>query len=109
VRHVHAVLDVLLSTTVRVERGRLSLANRILDAIGAGDTELRADQVRDIAVEIGLRSGTTVYYDLAVTDGDGKKRLAGRTIASKREAEWLVARIKGALGGAERLAPPGVR
>jgi hypothetical protein len=39
-----------------------------------------------------------VYYDVVIRRKDGKKTTAGRSVRDKREAEWLAATIKKALG-----------
>jgi hypothetical protein len=39
-----------------------------------------------------------VYYDVAVVRKNGKKIRVGRAVRDKREAEWLAATIKNALG-----------
>jgi hypothetical protein len=46
---------------------------------------------------IGMQSGKTVYYDVVVQLKNGKKKLAGRSVRNKREAEWLASTIKKAL------------
>ena len=47
---------------------------------------------------IGMQAGNTVYYDVVIRRKDGKKTTAGRSVRDKREAEWLAATIKKALG-----------
>jgi hypothetical protein len=39
-----------------------------------------------------------LYYDVEIRRNDGKKVVAGRAVRDKREAEWLAATIKRALG-----------
>jgi len=56
---------------------------------------------RDIAaieVKIGLQAGSTVYYDLAVVQRNGRRANAGSGIRDKREAEWLAGLIRQAIG-----------
>jgi hypothetical protein len=54
--------------------------------------------VGDVEVKIGLQSGSTVYYDLAVLQKSGRRVNAGSGIRDKREAEWLAGLIKNAVG-----------
>jgi len=56
---------------------------------------------RDIArvdVGIGMQSGSTVFYNLAVVQTNGRSTNAGSGIRDKREAEWLAGLVRQALG-----------
>jgi hypothetical protein len=54
--------------------------------------------VADVVSAIGMQAGRTLYYDVEIRRKDGKKVTAGRSVRDKREAEWLAATIKKALG-----------
>jgi hypothetical protein len=60
-----------------------------------------AAEVRDVELKIGLQSGERVWYDLYVVRADGRTLGAGGGIRDKREAEWIAARLREALGRAE--------
>jgi hypothetical protein len=47
---------------------------------------------------MGLQAGSTVYYDLAVVQRNGRRANAGSGIRDKREAEWLAGLIRSAIG-----------
>jgi hypothetical protein len=57
-----------------------------------------AAEVRDIELGIGMQSGDRVWYDLYIVRADGRKFEAGGGIRDKREAEWIAARLRAALG-----------
>ena len=66
---------------------------------GVGDP-VRIDprDITAIEVKIGLQAGSTVYYDLAVVQRNGRRANAGSGIRDKREAEWLAGLIRQAIG-----------
>jgi hypothetical protein len=91
----------LLELWLRVSRvaagnGSLTVASGYL-AAGDGRT-LPASAIDDVTTRITMQAGARPYYDIVVTTKDGKKITAGRAVRDKREAEWLAARIKQALG-----------
>ncbi len=90
-------LVLLQWTRVRVQQHGLILTNGVLGGIQTSELVLDKSEMGGITTDIGMRSGSSAYYDIAVTTKEGKKRIAGRMIASKREAEWLAARLAGAL------------
>jgi len=61
-------------------------------------TVIAARDVASVEVRIGLQSGSTVYYDLAILRTNGRRTNAGSGIRDKREAEWLAQLIKNAVG-----------
>jgi hypothetical protein len=66
-------------------------------ATGGGRT-LPASAIDDVTTRITMQAGARPYYDIVVTTKEGKKITAGRAVRDKREAEWLAATIKQALG-----------
>ncbi len=59
-----------------------------------------AAEVKDVELRIGVQSGDRVWYDLYVVRADGRKFAAAGGIRDKREAEWIAARLREALGQA---------
>jgi hypothetical protein len=45
-----------------------------------------------------MQSGSTVFYNLAVVQTNGRSTNAGSGIRDKREAEWLAGLVRQALG-----------
>ena len=66
---------------------------------------LRAAEVTDVTTKIGAQGGNATYYDVILVTTAGKRVTAGRGIRDKREAEWLAATIKGAVGPASPGRP----
>jgi hypothetical protein len=85
----------LLVQRVTVNTGGITLAGGYL-VPGRGRL-LPAAEIQDVATEIGMQVGTTVYYDIIARSKNGKKTTLGRSLRDKREAEWLAATIKKAL------------
>ena len=56
-----------------------------------------ASEVAGIELSIGMRSGSTAYYDLQVQPRVGAKQNAGGAIPDKRHAEWLAQKLRAAL------------
>ena len=59
---------------------------------------LHGSEIADVVASIGMQAGTTVYYDVTVVRKNGKKIKVGHSVRDKREAEWLAAAIRNALG-----------
>ncbi len=55
-------------------------------------------EVADVIATIGMRAGTTVYYDVVVVPKHGRKFKVGHSVRDKREAEWLAETMKKAIG-----------
>ncbi|UCC72772.1 MAG: hypothetical protein JSV86_20860 [Gemmatimonadota bacterium] len=101
---VFGLFDVLLfiavfqlwlgSTRVVLTHG----AARISHSPLARTRTISADDIDDVTLKIGMQAGNRPYYDIQIVRSDGKKLYAGRSIRDKREAEWLVERMKEALG-----------
>ncbi len=51
---------------------------------------IRADEIDDLTLDVGMQSGRELYYDLVVHWGGRRRTRAGGSIRSKREAEWLL-------------------
>lgn len=85
-----ATTRVILSPSgVQVTRGIL----------GVGPTRtIAADEIADVVFGVGMTSGRRIYYDIDLIKADGKKVSAGRWIKDKRETQWLVGKMKEALG-----------
>ena len=91
------VLDLWLEVTrVTVDAGTLTWAKGYLSP--GRDRTLTASEIAEVTAQIGMQAGTTVYYDVVVTRKGGKKIRVGRSLRDKREAQWLAATIKKALG-----------
>ncbi|MFL5402180.1 MAG: hypothetical protein ACJ8BF_05115 [Gemmatimonadales bacterium] len=63
------------------------------------ERRLAAADIADVIPAIGMQAGKTPYYDVQIRLKNGKKVTAGRSVRDKREAEWLAATIRKALGG----------
>ena len=92
------VLDLWLRvTTVVAANGSLTVASGYV--MTGAERTLPASAIQDVTTRIGMQAGTRPYYDIVVNTRDGKKVIAGRALRDKREAEWLAATIKQAVGG----------
>ncbi|MGZ8392264.1 MAG: hypothetical protein ACXWWK_05420, partial [Gemmatimonadales bacterium] len=92
-----SVLDLWLGVSrVTVDAGTLTWATGYL--VPGRERTLHASEIADVITSIGMRAGTTVYYDVTVVRKTGKKVKVGSSLRNKREAEWLAGRIKKALG-----------
>jgi hypothetical protein len=92
-----AVVDAWLSVTrVTVGDGRVVVATGLLRP--GRERLLRAVEVADVTTRIGTQAGGTPYYDVVLVTTAGKRVAAGQGIRDKREAEWLAATIRSALG-----------
>lgn len=91
------LLDLWLKVSrVTVDAGAVTVATGYLEP--GRERRLMAAEVADVVAAIGMQAGKTVYYDVMIRRKDGKKTAAGRSVRDKREAEWLAATIKKALG-----------
>jgi hypothetical protein len=91
------VLDLWLGVSrVTADAGTLTWAAGYLSP--GRERTLHASEIADVTASIGMKAGATVYYDVAVVRKNGKKIRVGRAVRDKREAEWLAATIKNALG-----------
>jgi hypothetical protein len=94
---VIGMLDLWLGVSkVTVDRGMLTVATGYV--YPGKERVVPASEISDVATIISMKSGTTLYYDIAVVRKNGKKLRAGRAVRDKREAEWLALTIKNALG-----------
>jgi hypothetical protein len=94
-----ACLDLWFGTSrMVVAESQIRLRTSLL---GLGSARvLSCADVSDIRLDIGMQSGGatgTPYYDLRLHLTRGRKLYAARHLRSKREAEWLVARMKAAI------------
>lgn len=55
---------------------------------------LPREEIADIKVAIGMRTNTTLYYDLKICCRGGRKHTAGSAIRDQRQAEWLAGEMK---------------
>ncbi|HEX6104192.1 MAG TPA: hypothetical protein VFZ26_01330, partial [Gemmatimonadales bacterium] len=88
------VLELWLRVTA--EPGSLVLASGYLSP--ARERRFPAVEIADVRARIGMQAGGTPYYDLVVVRRDGRTTAAAHGIRDKREAEWLAAALKRALG-----------
>jgi hypothetical protein len=90
-------LDAWLTVTrVTVEPGSVTVASGYLTT-GGGKT-ITAGEIADVTPAITMQGGGTPYYSVMIVRKNGKKVSAGSAIRDKREAEWLAATLKKALG-----------
>jgi hypothetical protein len=93
---VIGMLDLWLGVSrVTADRGLLTLATGYLHP--GKERTVSASEISDVKALMGMKSGSTPYYDIAVIRTNGKKLRAGRAVRDKREAEWLAATIKKAI------------
>jgi hypothetical protein len=91
------VLDLWLEVSrVVVDAGVVTIGTGYL--YPGRERTVSAAEIENVKPAIGMRSGTAVYYDIAIDRKGGKRILAGRSVRDKREAEWLAGTIKRALG-----------
>jgi hypothetical protein len=57
-----------------------------------------AVELKDIVLKIGMQSGDRLWYDLYAVRTNGRKLDVGGGIRDKREAEWIAAQLRRALG-----------
>jgi hypothetical protein len=94
---VFGVLDLWLRVSrVTVDGAGIVVASGYLEP--GNERRLSAAEISDVVTSIGMQAGNTVYYDVVIRCKNGKKTTAGRSVRDKREAEWLAATIKQALG-----------
>jgi hypothetical protein len=60
--------------------------------------EFRRGEVQELFAKVGLRSGRRVYHDLKARLQTGNEITVASSLASKPEADWLVAELNRALG-----------
>jgi hypothetical protein len=92
------------STRVQVRRDGVRVEDRLL--FFRSVETVPAEQIGAIDLEVGMRSGKRVYWDLRLRPGDappraGRRRRGTRIaghVADKREAERLASAIAGELG-----------
>ncbi len=83
---------------VEVTAGRDGIAIASGYAAVGEAKQIPGADVGRVEVEIGMQTGNTVYYRLAVACKDGHRVSAGSGIRDKREAEWLAGLIERAAG-----------
>jgi hypothetical protein len=94
---VMGMLDIWLGVSrVTVDAGRVTLATGYL--YPSKERTLSVSEIADVLALIGMKSGATPYYDVVIVRKNGKKLRAGRGVRDKREAEWLAATIRDAVG-----------
>lgn len=91
-----ALLLWLRVVDVRADRSGVRVASNL--GWAGGPRAVAAPDIADVEVRIGMQAGSQVYYDLAIVRRDGRRIRAGGGVRDKRQAEWLAAKIKQALG-----------
>jgi hypothetical protein len=82
-------------TTVTAAGRQLRVRNSCL---GIASTKIvRADEIGQMQIKVGMQKGNTVWYDVNLHLSDGSTRDAG-TGMEKPEAEWYIAALKKDLG-----------
>jgi hypothetical protein len=62
------------------------------------EQKIASGEISTVTTRIGMQAGSRPYYDVVVMRRSGKQIATGRWIRNKREAEWLAATIRDALG-----------
>ncbi len=94
---VYAVLHMWLGhSRVLVDRDLIRVRKGI--AFITRTRSLPSQSLSDVAVDRGMQSGNTPYYDLTGRVINGDKINLARSIRDKREAEWLAETIRQAAG-----------
>jgi hypothetical protein len=81
---------------VTADRGTLSIERGYV--VPGRAHVIEGGRIADITTKIGMQAGSRPYYDIVIVRKDGKRMTAGRGLRNKREAEWLVERLKIAVG-----------
>jgi hypothetical protein len=93
---------------VVVDKGSISVAQGYI--YPGSEKTIASAQISSVIAKISMQTGSVPYYDVVLVTTAGKQIAAGRWVRNKREAEWLAATIKDALGlGAISTAEPGSR
>jgi len=86
------------TTTVEVLHDEINVRHSVL---GIGRTRrMNIADIADVCTSIGMTQNQSatqssrVWYDIAIVPHAGRKLTAGRHVASRGEAEWLVAQLK---------------
>jgi hypothetical protein len=94
---VIGMLDLWLGVSrITVDAGSISLATGYL--LPTRERRFAGSEIADVAAMIGMKSGSTAYYDVVIIRKDGKKIRTGRALRDKQEAEWLARIIRKGLG-----------
>jgi len=91
------LLSVFAAVRVRVGDGAVAII-RSLAGIVCSRRQIAAGDVSSVAAMPGMTSGNTVYYQLRITYGGGRRYDFADGIADKREADWLADQISQRLG-----------
>ncbi len=91
-----ALLLWLRVVDVRADRSGVRVESNL--GWAGGPRAVAAPDIADVEVRIGMQAGSEVSYDLAIVRRDGRRIRAGGGVRDKRQAEWLAAKIKEALG-----------
>ncbi len=78
----------------------LLIARRSLLGLGSS-RQIQCSEIAAIKMPIGMQSGGasgTPFYDIRLVLKNGKEMTIGRQVRDKREAEWLVAEMRKAIG-----------
>ena len=62
------------------------------------EQKIASGEISTVTTKIGMQAGSQPYYDVIALRKNGKQIAAGRWIRNKREAEWLAATMRTALG-----------
>jgi hypothetical protein len=91
------LLSMFAAVRVRVGEGAVTIV-KSLAGIVCSRREIAAGDVSSVAVAPGMTSGNTVYYQLRITYGGGRRYDFADGIGDKREADWLADQISQRLG-----------
>ncbi len=83
-------------TRITVEGGTVTVGSGYLTP--SRERRFSADEITEVAASTGMQAGGRLYYDLTLVPSTGKRVIAGHGIQDKREAEYLVEVVNGALG-----------
>jgi hypothetical protein len=92
----------LTVTVIEIGNGDVRIRNSVL---GIGRTKhIDASTVEDVDLRVGMSQNESAaqsaraWYDVVLKLSDGKTVSGGRQIGNRQEADWVVARLKEALG-----------
>ncbi|HEY2525604.1 MAG TPA: hypothetical protein VGI29_11140 [Candidatus Binataceae bacterium] len=91
------LLSMFAAVRVRVGDGAVTIV-KSLAGIVYSRRQIAAGDVSSVAAVPGMTSGTTVYYQLRISFGGGRRYDFADGIGDKREADWLADQISQRLG-----------
>jgi len=91
------LLSMFAAARVRVGDGAVTIVKSLAGVVYSR-RQIAAGDVSSVAAVPGMTSGNTVYYQLRITWGGGRRYDFADGIGDKREADWLADQISQRLG-----------